>query len=269
MNDQPTEAVAPEIDRMLRVAVERVVRPVVATEVRKLKMRRELHTHALDAYAAEVASGRDPKRSAAEAIRRLGEPDEITRELQAGVPASSRREAQLDRWLRRDPSTPRPRHAAFVGAVMGVALFLFIMLVLAVCEAIDLGKNADRLAFRFSIWLSALFGWGTAVGSWFGGKIRDTLAIDAVSRRGVVRATLFAAGGFVTLFVVGLLMLVTLLASEQGGEGLRRVVGEIPVAFLWSWCGVCTVIALGAGPIAWFDVRERAGLREWTTLELE
>jgi hypothetical protein len=112
MNEMESPSINSDVDRALRVAVERVVRPIVATQTRKLKMRRELYAHALEAYEGEIASGRPAAQTAAAVVRRLGAPAELTAELQAGVHVSNRYEASVDCWLRRDPRCPAWRHAA-------------------------------------------------------------------------------------------------------------------------------------------------------------
>jgi hypothetical protein len=69
------------------VHVERIVRPVAAFEPRKLRMRRELLAHLQQAVEEERgnADGNEPA-SVERAMRRLGEPAELTRQLQQSVP---------------------------------------------------------------------------------------------------------------------------------------------------------------------------------------
>jgi hypothetical protein len=76
--------------RELRVHVERAVRPVRAFECRKLRTREELLAHLTSAYEEERACRSDDREALAEALRRFGEPAELTRELQASVPALER-----------------------------------------------------------------------------------------------------------------------------------------------------------------------------------
>ena len=74
-----------EVQRQLRVAVERCVRPVRAACLRKDRMRRELLSHLTEVYAQERARGGDDAEAAARAIERFGEPEALGRELQASV----------------------------------------------------------------------------------------------------------------------------------------------------------------------------------------
>jgi len=72
--------------KQLMIQVERIVRPVRAMECRKLQMRRELLAHLQLAVAEEVARGQDEAAAIDAAVRRLGEPAELTKQLQRTVP---------------------------------------------------------------------------------------------------------------------------------------------------------------------------------------
>ncbi len=71
--------------RELMICVERIVRPVRAFQSRKLKMRRELLNHLLSAVEEERGRGADDATAIDRAKRRLGEPADVTRELQMSV----------------------------------------------------------------------------------------------------------------------------------------------------------------------------------------
>ena len=102
MSEGLTEEIDPQVDGTLRVAVERVVRPVYADDARKLRMRRELYAHTLDAYRHEVGRGVTSDEALAAAIERLGEPAELSAELQADTPWRSRYEAFIEQTTRRN-----------------------------------------------------------------------------------------------------------------------------------------------------------------------
>jgi hypothetical protein len=70
--------------------VERVVQPVRASRSRKRRMRQELLTHLTAAYEEERARLGDDRLALGQALGRLGEPAELTRELQASVPRLER-----------------------------------------------------------------------------------------------------------------------------------------------------------------------------------
>jgi hypothetical protein len=70
----------------LMIAVERVVRPVQANPARKMKMRQELLTHLTSAYDEGLARLGNEGSALEEAVRRFGNPTDLTRDLQASVP---------------------------------------------------------------------------------------------------------------------------------------------------------------------------------------
>lgn len=95
--------------KQFMIHVERIVRPVAAFAPRKLRMRRELLAHLQQAVEEECgkADGDDPG-AVEHAMRRLGEPAELTRQLQGSVPWIERllmaklpvpqRLEQVERW---------------------------------------------------------------------------------------------------------------------------------------------------------------------------
>lgn len=70
----------------LRVQVERVVRPIRASNLRKDRMREELLAHLTCLFYEQLARTNDAESAAAEAIRRFGDAPALTRELQTSVP---------------------------------------------------------------------------------------------------------------------------------------------------------------------------------------
>lgn len=70
----------------LRVAVERAVRPLRASEARKDRMREELYAHLWSIFEEEQAGGATEAEAARRACDRFGEPRELTPGLQAAVP---------------------------------------------------------------------------------------------------------------------------------------------------------------------------------------
>jgi ATP-dependent Clp protease ATP-binding subunit ClpC len=99
---QPQElrAEALKIRLDLMKAVERAVRPVRASIVRKRKMREELFAHLTAIYEQELARLHDPASALEEATRRFGEPRELTDELQAALPHHERISYFMERWVR-------------------------------------------------------------------------------------------------------------------------------------------------------------------------
>lgn len=74
----------------LMIHVERIVRPIRATQSRKLRMRRELLEHLEDALTQERERCPDDPAAIAQALRRLGPPAQLSAELQQSVPLLER-----------------------------------------------------------------------------------------------------------------------------------------------------------------------------------
>jgi hypothetical protein len=74
----------------LKLHVERIVRPVRATQSRKLRMRRELLAHLHAALTEERANSPDEATAMERPTQRLGTPEELSRTLQKSVPLIQR-----------------------------------------------------------------------------------------------------------------------------------------------------------------------------------
>jgi hypothetical protein len=104
----------------LMVAVERVVRPMRADPRRKMKMRQELLAHLTNAYEEGKARLGNESLALEEAVRRFGNPTELTRELQASVPffervlfthvAGTKWAVAIDRYMEGKPGESPFRH---------------------------------------------------------------------------------------------------------------------------------------------------------------
>jgi len=82
MNDVPLH--------QLRILVERAVRPVRATMVRKRRMREELLAHLTAIFEEEAARLGDEQAALERAAERFGDPAELAAELQQSAPGSRR-----------------------------------------------------------------------------------------------------------------------------------------------------------------------------------
>jgi hypothetical protein len=77
--------------KVLRVQVERVVRPIRASSRRKDRIREELLGHLTRLYDEELLRTDSPEAAAAAALARFGDPRDLSRDLQDSVP-------RLERW---------------------------------------------------------------------------------------------------------------------------------------------------------------------------
>lgn len=97
-NSTPTE-ISPTADLALRKHVERAVRPLPATEQRKLRIREELLTHLAGIYHSEREK-LDESAAIAAACERFGSPAELQRELTASLPLTERMASVVERYER-------------------------------------------------------------------------------------------------------------------------------------------------------------------------
>ncbi|MBI2424910.1 MAG: hypothetical protein HYV27_18935 [Candidatus Hydrogenedentes bacterium] len=115
--------------KALKIVVERIVRPIAASELRKNKMREELLAHLYMAYEEALAANEhDPVATAA---LRLGDPNILREELQAAVPRSEQYTG--GKFVRRlfhhleatfDPGNPAPyRHCLKASLYMTAVYF--------------------------------------------------------------------------------------------------------------------------------------------------
>ena len=160
--------ISPELDRKMRVHVERIVRPVRAAERRKDRMREELLQHLIDAYCAEFTGSSGEAAAYGAAVARLGDSAMLTSQLQASVSrlerilfASKGTPNWFTRWVMKRPGEPLWRYAMrFAVAYMGVCAWsgAIALLGCSVCLVVsDQPLPMDRFMARadFLAWLFA------------------------------------------------------------------------------------------------------------------
>ncbi len=127
----------------LKTCVEKAVRPVRAMERRKDAMREELHAHLSAAFEEEFARVNDSDAAVEAAVRRFGDPAELTRELERSVPPIERllfRRVRVpglakrcswivgpEKLIKRRPHESPVRHAVRVAAINVTAFGLLIL----------------------------------------------------------------------------------------------------------------------------------------------
>lgn len=168
----------------LKVLVERSVRPVRAMAVRKARIRTELLDHAAAIFEEEFEQTGEGQTALARVKHRFGDPEELSRQLQATVRWPSALIGRLENSMRQRPSDSRLRRAARRTLIISIALFsLFAMLVvpalltqkgraqlplaaffacLVSCFPITLIAIMPQL--RFSLLGGCLRSWGKAAG---------------------------------------------------------------------------------------------------------
>jgi hypothetical protein len=113
----------------LKILVERAVRPVRASTSRKRKMREELLAHVTAVFEAE-ATHADERAALECTAARFGAPEQLTRQLQASLPAGDQFAAQVETLIgfppRRSKLRLAFRHAVLVAAIATAALVLMV-----------------------------------------------------------------------------------------------------------------------------------------------
>ena len=114
----------------LKVIVERVVRPVRASTLRKRQMREELLAHVVGVFEEEAARLGDDQAALERTALRFGNPAEVTSRLQESVPA---RDAVRRYWEGR-PGEPALRTAIRIAWVSGIFALVLAVFFLAVAS---------------------------------------------------------------------------------------------------------------------------------------
>lgn len=123
--------------QQLKVLVERVVRPVRASIARKRKMREELLGHLASVFEEEARAG-DEAAALTKTVERFGDTMELTRRLQASVPATDGFHYYLERFAGVPSHEPVVRRAGRYAGVVGLASGVFLIVFWA-----TVGRNED------------------------------------------------------------------------------------------------------------------------------
>lgn len=91
------------------IAVERIVRPIVAPRDRKQRMREELYAHIDSIYIEEFEKSGDEAAACDAATTRLGDPEVVRADLQVTIPYWKQTFIRWDQMFARRPKEPRLR----------------------------------------------------------------------------------------------------------------------------------------------------------------
>jgi ATP-dependent Clp protease ATP-binding subunit ClpC len=173
--------------------VERSVRPVRASTVRKRKMREELFAHLTVIFDEELARLGDPHAALAQAAQRFGEPAELARDLDSSLPSYERISAYVERWVQyRAPETAARyafRLAVHTFWILAAVLGLVTCGVVLVYGWIEAVRSMLRVFAAIVLFTPLL---QFAVGLTFV-KLRDAMWGAFGTRRSAGRVLLFSA----------------------------------------------------------------------------
>ena len=257
MSAQSTAAIDPAVERQLRVAVERAVRPVWSEELRKLRMRKELLGHATAAYEDELR--RDPDGALERSLQRMGDPAALAAELQSSVPLSDRWAALVDWAVRRPRGGSHTRHALWMGCLGGGLMFIEI-LPLSVLAEFDYAPESIRLSAPVAktvAFIVATFGLIAGLGAYYGGQVRDDL--KASGRRLGWRVVGIAATSGLMMWLIGHVAWLAIALPAQTWSA----------PYSGCWTALSVFFAASTIVLSWLDLRARCEIEEWLELTLD
>ncbi len=245
-----------DYDPALMIAVERIVRPVFAHFNTKLRMREELYGLLSEIYNEEAARAVSPEEALRESIRRLGDAESLTSELQASVPWHN---FPVVRKLPFISNRGEGTHRMSDGRLsLAVAVFSFCLFI-PVIGLVGLFAPTDKLA-RVSNLLLLLTAFQFLGPLCFTLLVRRTMAcfelqgkIERLEACAVVAivATALTFVGLTSLFYVSLWNLADSLAAAS--DHLLAVTAAGGIVLL----------------VGWATHAEHAKLRPWLDLDIE
>ena len=248
--------------------VERAVRPVQAGPVRKMRMREELLAHMTGIYDEELARLGDEAAARAEAVRRFGDPAELTTGLQASVDCAGRLDARIDQWFGWQPGRSAAQYALRLAGLIALifAPLLFVGHMAAMIQRPD-GPMHPSALLILRCW--AAYTLATCALIFLVGflsvKVRDSLYPIGTAARSLTRA----AGYFVlmTLVTPAVTFGLSVLLAPDPLNPWEQPLRPDPVHIL-----LCTLVGL-CFPImsvafARRSAREAARRAEWAAIEI-
>ena len=124
--------------------VERAVRPLQATTIRKRKIRDELLAHLTAIYDEELTRLDDPSLALTAAAKRFGDPAELTPELQGSVPRRECLENRIETWFGWHAPETATRWMLRMAMQLGCLMLGMCLLVLVVAQR-ELGWSTSLL----------------------------------------------------------------------------------------------------------------------------
>jgi hypothetical protein len=196
----------------LKILIERAVRPVRASVVRKQTMREELLSHVCSVFEEELKRLGDPQAALAQTALRFGNAAEVTQNLQASLPRIDRIDLLVDElWFRPGESTWRRAIRHTLVAETWLVLFVGLIVSIVTARWVHAGMHPDEwpgMGFLyFGVWAliagAILVGGGTVLAE------RIRLLLNRRSRPSLPSMLLLLFGGPVlidTIATVGIAM---------------------------------------------------------------
>jgi hypothetical protein len=264
----------------LKICVERAVRPVRASEIRKDRMRRELLAHLWDSFEEEL--GRDAQEGTAveRALQRFGHPADLARALQDSVPLGERLlftpvpvlrriEVWLDRIVGRRRGESPVRHAARLASVE--VLLTGAALLWAALVALRPGGPQTDPSRGLSWWSAALTlpGLGVFAFALLTYGMRAALGLGDRSARSWRWMAIHGAASSLVVIVLGFVFLALLGSpSAFGIDPSARVPEEMMTIARGTWV-LAAFTPLLLAVFAYVSARDLRRRQEWGGLEID
>jgi len=155
------------MNELLRIQVERAVRPVYASFERKLRMREELGSLIAAIHAEETEKTKDPDEAIQTTLQRFGDPDALRTELQGTV---GRVEMLLNRIFANWERGPHESPFGYAGrvALLNVALLALVVLATEVLMRLFHHEGLSPLRLRVLAGISGMFFVNSWILLWLG-----------------------------------------------------------------------------------------------------
>ena len=137
----------------LMLPVERIVRPINAPLLKKMRMRSELYAHLECIYTEELARHENPELALESTLKRFGDLGEVRTELQKTVPKWNQIVAWLDRFFTRESRETNLQFAWRASRRIAIVIsLLYIALAMCLVDASILGRTIIFFAFLGFVW---------------------------------------------------------------------------------------------------------------------
>jgi hypothetical protein len=224
------------------VHVERIVRPIVARDGRKDRMREELLAHLLAHFEQDETRTVDEDAARRKAIASLGDPVLLRNELQDSVSGMDRFKARIERLFNWHAPEAAWRYTLRAGTSVGA---LFVLLSpFAVVPFLAFDEAAGLVALRLILLMGLLTGLDVFLLGFLYFKIRDNLLSAFGIKRSWIRIAAYVLAS--AAVVEGSLLLFLWTTTGELVGNLSLLLGRSLVAFALPLTAV--LVAWARGP---------------------
>lgn len=222
----------------LKQCVERVVRPLVASERRKDRIREELYQHLQMIHEEELLGSDDEDEAARRAVRRFGEPAEIRDQLRELIPWTERALyvdipilSCIERWGDRKLDESSLSHATRITGRALVAVGALILLLVPTLGALRGFHSPPMRMIGYCGRLLALLHLFSFLNCYIGEALHRALKPERLRALDVLRGSAVGLVHWAGLFVWGLVFAQALRRYVEFNSGDLYVLGFFACLF--------------------------------------